>query len=158
MGHWGRDLVIFGAVLASSSAISGTMFGSSRQMARIADDGYLPSFLSKRRGLIPGYAIVAMSATASVLILAGGLQLILEFGSITFLLVSLLMAIANFKIRTLTHSSTLFTIIAITGLATGSVLILYYEYTAHPEQLVFILIIYALLSAGAWGYAHLRRS
>jgi amino acid transporter len=155
MGDLGRNLVIIGAVLATSSAISGTMFGSSRQMARIADDGYLPATLSKRRGTIPTHAIIAMAAIASALILAGGLRLILEFGSITFLLVSLLMAIANFKIRHKTHSSTLFTVIAIVGLTVGSVLILWYEYKTKPEQMLFIVILYILLSIGAWAYAKL---
>jgi len=28
LGHWGTELVIFGALLATSSAISGTMFGA----------------------------------------------------------------------------------------------------------------------------------
>ncbi|SFV70275.1 amino acid transporter [hydrothermal vent metagenome] len=156
MGHFGRDLVIIGAVLATSSAISGTMFGSSRQMARIAEDGYLPKLLSKRtKNSIPSYAIITMATTASALILAGGLQLILEFGSITFLLVSLLMAIANFKIRKETHSSMLLTLIAIFGLSIGSSLILWYEYKSKPEQMLFIFVLYFLLSFGAWGYSKL---
>ena len=155
MGVWGRNLVIIGAILATSSAISGTMFGSSRQMARIADDGYLPSKLTKRRLHIPTTAIITMTSTATLLIVGGGLQLILEFGSITFLLVSLLMAIANFKIREKTNSSTLFTLIAIIGLSIGSILILGYEYQSKPEQMLFIVLLYILLAAGAWGYARL---
>ncbi len=157
MGQWGRNLVIIGAVLATSSAISGTMFGSSRQMARIADDNYLPQLLSRRKRMIPTYAIIAMAMTATLLILVGGLRLILEFGSITFLLVSLLMAVANFKIRKATHSSTAFTLIAILGLLMGSVLILWYEYQTKPEQMLFIVILYALLTLGAWTYAQLAK-
>jgi len=156
MGHWGRNLVIIGAVLATSSAISGTMFGSSHQMARIADDGYLPKQLTKRKTTIPTNAIIAMALTASLLILIGGLQLILEFGSITFLLVSLLMAIANFKIREKTNSSTIFTLIAIGGLLTGTVFILTYEYNTKPEQLLFIVGLYLILSLAALGYGRLR--
>ncbi len=157
MGHWGRDLVIVGAVLATSSAISGTMFGSSRQMARIADDGYLPAILTIRRGHIPTYAITAMAATASLLILSGGLRLILEFGSITFLLVSLLMAVANFKIRKHTHSSIFLTLLSIGGLLIGAAVILYYEFQTKPDQLFFIVGIYAILSIGAWGYAKMQK-
>ncbi len=153
MGNLGRNLVIVGAVLATSSAISGTMFGSSRQMARIADDGYLPNVLSKRKNMIPANAIMAMATTSSILIFVGGLRLILEFGSITFLLVSFLMAIANFKIRKATHSSTAFTTIAIFGLGISSVLILWYEYHHKPKQMLFILVLYILLTIGAWSYA-----
>jgi amino acid transporter len=157
MGTWGKNFVILGAILATSSAISGTMFGSSRQMARIAEDGYLPKQLSYRKNHIPHYSIMTMSLTASLLILAGGLELILEFGSITFLLVSLLMAIANFNIRKKTNSSTPFTLIAIAGLMLGTLFILYYEYQTKPEQLLFIIGLYALLSLGAWSYAKVQK-
>jgi amino acid transporter len=154
-GKFGENLVIFGAILATSSAISGTMFGSSRQMAEIADDGYLPKLLTKRKGSIPSFAIVSMALTASGLIVVGGLKLILEFGSITFLLVSLLMSIANFKIRKKTNSQGAFALTAICGLFLGAMLIFYYEYQTKPEQLLFIGMIYAMLSAGAYFYAKL---
>ncbi len=158
MGSIGRNLVIAGAVLATSSAISGTMFGSSRQMARIADDGYLPHALTRRiKGTIPSYAILAMALSASLLILVGGLRLILEFGSITFLLVSLLMAIANFKIRKETQSSDFFTVVAMIGLMIGSVLILWYEYQTKPMQLLFIVALYVLLTLGAYIYARFAK-
>ena len=123
LGHWGTDLVIVGALLATSSAISGTVFGSSRQMTVIAKDGYMPKFLAKRINHIPVYAIITMATLAFILVLAGGLELILEFGSVTFLLVSLLMAYANYKIRDLTNSSSALTIIAIVGLMGGTLLI-----------------------------------
>jgi cyanate permease len=133
------------------------MFGSSRQMARIADDGYLPAILSQRKRNIPTYAIKAMAATATLLILTGGLRLILEFGSITFLLVSLLMSIANFKIREKTNSSTLFTLVSIFGLSIGTGLILLYEFQTQPEQLLFMVGLYAMLSLGAWSYAKVQK-
>jgi len=154
MGNLGQNLVIFGALLATSSAINGTLFGASHQMARIADDGYLPKKLGKRKGTIPQIAIMTMATVASLLIAVGGLRLILEFGSITFLLVSLLMSIANFKIRKKTKSSLLITLMSIVGLSIGAMLILYYEFQTHPEQLLFILMMYIALSTGAWGYAY----
>ena len=94
-----------------------------------------------------------MSGMSFSMVLAGSLEVILEFGSITFLLVSLLMAYANFKIRHLTDSSTLITIISLIGLLTGTVLIFYYQISAHVEQMLFIAIIYALLSFGSWLYS-----
>ena len=154
IGYIGRDLVIFAALLATSSAISGTMFGSSRQMAVIADDGYMPKFLSKRNTYnIPTNAIITMTLLASFLILIGGLKLILEFGSVTFLLVSLLMAITNYTIRDKTNSSSLATIISILGLAMGGILILYYEFTHNWEQMVFMISLYLMLWLGAYLYS-----
>jgi len=157
MGNLGQNLVILGAILATSSAINGTLFGSSRQMARIADDGYLPHIVSIRKNHIPTFAIISMAMVASTLIAMGGLRLILEFGSITFLLVSLLMSIANFKIRKATNSFLIITLISIAGLLMGTALILYYELQTNPEQLIFIAVMYAVLTLGAWGYAHINK-
>jgi len=150
LGSLGSNLVILGAVLATSSAISGTVFGSSRQVAVIASDGYFPSWLAVRKNKIPVYAILGMAAMACVLILVGGLELILEFGSITFLLVSFLMAIANFKLRSKTQSSIWITASAIVGLFTGGVFILYYELTHQWTQMVAIVTLYLILGIGAY--------
>lgn len=150
LGHWGSDLVILGALLATSSAISGTMFGASRQMAVIADDGYFPRVLAKRINHIPVFAILSMAVLAFFLVLAGSLEVILEFGSVTFLLVSLLMAYANHKIRDLTNSSLFITAVSFLGLLIGTTLILYYEFNNQPQQLIFIIGIYILLTIGSW--------
>lgn len=153
LGHWGTDLVILGALLATSSAISGTLFGASRQMSVIARDGYFPQFLTKRKNDIPYMAIITMAVFSFVLILLGDLKVILEFSSVTFLLVSLLMAYANFKIYKKTSSSLFVTIFAMTGLLIGMVLILYYEYTTQVEQLYFIGGLYIVLTLGAFLYS-----
>lgn len=153
LGKMGTNLVILGAVLATSSAISGTVFGSSRQMAVIAQDGYFPKFLAKRKNSSPQNAILTMAAVSSFLVLIGGLELILEFGSVTFLLVSLLMAIANFKIKDQTASSTLLTILSIVGLSVGGILILYFELTNNWQQMLAIVILYLVLAFGAWQFA-----
>jgi len=149
LGKLGSNLVILGAILATSSAISGTVFGSSRQMSVIARDGYFPKWLSARKNNIPRNAIVSMAAMATVLILIGGLELILEFGSITFLLVSLLMAIANHKIRKETNSSGFLTSLSVFGLGVGGILILYYEFNAKWEQMLAIVLLYLVLAFGA---------
>lgn len=153
LGHWGTDLVVIGALLATSSAISGTLFGASRLMSVVAKDGYLPSFLTTQKNNIPYLAIITMSLFSFALVLVGNLKVILEFSSVTFLLVSLLMAYANFKIYKKTSSSLTMTILAIIGLSVGMVLILYYEYTTQIEQLYFIGGIYILLTIGAYLYS-----
>jgi amino acid transporter len=150
LGHWGTDLVILGALLATSSAINGTVFGASRQMAVIATDGYFPAILAKRHNNIPIFSIISMAVMAFLLVLVGSLEVILEFGSITFLLVSLLMAFTNYKIRKLTDSSTLITVLSILGLFAGTILILYYELNDQPQQVVFILGLYVILTITSW--------
>lgn len=150
LGHWGADLVILGALLATSSAISGTVFGASRQMAVIAADGYFPKILARRINHIPVFAIISMAVLAFFLVLVGSLEVILEFGSVTFLLVSLLMAYANYKIRNLTNSSLFITAVSFFGLLIGTALILYYEFNNQPQQLIFIIGLYTLLTIGSW--------
>ena len=158
IGNIGKLLVIFSALLATSSAISGTVFGSSRQMAVIAEDRLMPQYLAKRnRQNIPSNALITMAFLASFLILIGGLRLILEFGSITFLVVSLLMSITNYTIRDKTKSSGLISILSIAGLTMGAVLILYYELTHKLDQMIFILVIYIFLSLGAYWFAKRKK-
>ncbi|MGV6812582.1 MAG: APC family permease [Brevirhabdus sp.] len=153
LGSWGARAVVLGAVLATMSAISGTLFGASRQMARIADDGLFPATLGRRSGAVPVHAILAMAATASGLILIGNLRMILEFGSVTFLVVSFLMAYANHKHRAKTGSHVIMTLGSMAGLALGTVVIFWHEYQTDPAQMAFILGLYVVLTLGALGWS-----
>ncbi|MCB0700434.1 MAG: amino acid permease [Chitinophagales bacterium] len=159
LGSFGLYIVIFGALLATSSAISGTIFGASRLMAVISTDGYLPKYLSNRiNGHIPNYAIITMSLLSFVLILSGGLEVILEFGSITFIIVSFLMAFANYKKRKETNTSLLYSIIVMTGLLAAALVIFYYEYEYQPAQLIYIGSLYAVLTIMAFVYARMNKT
>jgi amino acid transporter len=157
MGNLGANLVIAGALLATSSAISGTLFGSSRQASVIAEDGYFPAFLAIRRNSIPIYAIMMMSILSFGLIAIGNLEVILEFGSITFILVSWLMAFANLKIRDKTNSSLTIIIVSLIGLFIGASLIVYYEITSDIMQIYSACTIYIVLTIGAWLYSKFER-
>lgn len=157
LGHWGTDLVVLGALLSTSSAISGTLFGASRLMVVIAKDGYMPKMITQTTKNIPVRAIIVMALLAFSLVLTGSLKLILEFGSVTFLLVSLLMAFANFRIHKKTNSSKLITILAVFGLALGTSLIIYFEAVTQFEQLIFILTIYLLLTLCSYWFANSRK-
>ena len=66
------------------------------------------------------------------------------------------MAIANFKIRAKTKSSTFLTILSIAGLSIGGFLILYYELTNNWQQMLAIVILYILLSFGAWRFSIIK--
>ena len=158
LGHWGADLVIIGALLATASAISGTLFGASRLISVIAKDGYFPGFLAIKKNNIPINSIVTMAILAFCLILAGDLKVILEFGSVTFLLVSFLMAYANLTIYKKTKSSLILIIISIIGLFTGTVLILYYEATTQIEQVYFIAGLYLLLTFASWLFSKVNKN
>ena len=159
LGSWGHIIVILGALLATSSAISGTLFGASRLMAVIARDGYLPAILARKiKFYIPANAIILMSLMAFILVLSGTLQVILEFGSITFILVSLLMAYANFVRRVQTNTPYFLAILTMVSLLVAGILIFIFEWQENREQLAFILGIYALLAIGAVVYSRKKKA
>jgi L-asparagine transporter-like permease len=123
-------------------------------MAVIANDGFFPRFLGNRiKTHIPNWAIITMSCLAYVLLATGGLQVLLEFGSITFIIVSSIMAYANYKKRHETNSSVYLTVIALVGLLIAGLLIVYFEFTENKEQFVYIISIYAILGIGAFLYS-----
>lgn len=157
LGKLGYFAVLFGALLATSSAISGTLFGASRLMAVIADDGYFPKALRVRiKDHIPRNAIWTMFGLAFLLVLGGGLQIILEFGSVTFIIVSFLMALANFKKRRETGSHVILTLAAMLCLFVAGALILIFQFVHAPWQLVSTLVIYTILIVGAVIQSRLR--
>ncbi|MFT5694116.1 MAG: amino acid transporter [Myxococcota bacterium] len=154
IGPPGRVIVILGAILATCSAISGTIFGASRLMAVIAIDGYLPAILARRhKDHIPGYAIIAMTLTAMIMVILGGLEELLEFSSITFIIVSLLMAHANFVKRKETGTHPLLAVGTMALLAIAMLAILRYQWLFHTQALAVTLVIYATLGIGAAFYA-----
>ena len=159
LGQFGQFIVIFGALLATSSAISGTLFGASRLMAVISNDGYFPKSLGKRiKTYIPYKAVITMSVFAFILLATGGLQVILEFGSVTFIIVSLLMAYTNYKKRLETNSSLILTIFAFVGLLLAGLLIVYFEYTENREQFLYIISVYILIGIGAFFYSRKNKT
>ncbi|MFT4543396.1 MAG: amino acid transporter [Planctomycetota bacterium] len=150
IGPSGRVMVILGAALATCSAISGTVFGASRLMAVIARDGFLPAFLSRRqKDHIPGNAIIVMTLTAVLMVIVGGLEELLEFSSITFIVVSLLMAYANFVKRKQTGTHAALAIAIMAFLAVGLIAILRYQWLFHPRALAITFGLYAALGIGS---------
>lgn len=159
IGPPGQIMVILGAVLAACSAISGTIFGASRLMAVIAIDGYLPAFLARRhKDHIPGYAVIAMTLTAILMVMLGELEELLEFSSITFIIVSLLMAYANFVKRKQTGTHPLLALGAMVFLAIAMFAILRYQWLFHPRALAVTFGIYIALGVGATTYAWRRKA
>ena len=154
MGRTGSVLVVAGAVLATCSAISGTIFGASRLLAVIAADGYFPAALAKRRrGHIPTNAILVMTLTAFGFVVLGGLEEILEFGSITFIIASLLIAWANLKMRKQTHTHGSIAALAVLALGASAAAILWYQWRTHPRALAATLGLYLALTIGAAVFA-----
>ncbi len=146
-GRWGFTLASIAALLATSSAINGTLFGASRMLADIAQDGIFPSILAQRNHkMIPYYSLLLMFVMASLFVLFGALESIVAFSSITFLLVSLAVAIANLILRKKTGSNPLIILTSIVLMMATVGLMLWYLYHDDPKTLTDIGLIYLLIA------------
>ena len=146
-GEWGFILASLAALLATSSAINGTLFGASRMLADIAQDGIFPSILARRNHrMIPYYSLLLMFMLSSIFVLFGALESIVAFSSITFLLVSLAVAIANLILRKKTGSNPLIILTSIGLMAATVGLMLWYLYDNDPKTLTDIGLVYLLIA------------
>jgi amino acid transporter len=134
LGNGGRILVSIAALLATASAINATMLGASRMMAQMATEKDMPkAFSFRNREAVPWLAVVTMATLTVFLTYFGGLELIAAFSSMTFLLVSLGVSLANIKLHTKTDSNLRLVILGSILLSiTISTLIIYlYQHSLH---------------------------
>jgi amino acid transporter len=151
LGRVGVLLVDIAALFATSSAINGTLFGASRLASEIAIDSLAPRvFAFHNHTNIPVVGIIIITLLASILTIFGGLEFIASFSSMTFLLVSIAVNLANLRLYKATRSK-LFPIIV--GLVLMSItIVLLIIFMAHntPWTLLIIACIY-----GTTGVAHM---
>ena len=158
-GEWGFLLASLAALLATSSAINGTLFGASRMLADIARDGIFPSILARRnRRMIPYYSLLLMFVLSALFVLFGGLENIVAFSSITFLLVSLAVAVANLVLYKKTGSNPFLILSSILLMAATVTLMVWYLWHEHPETLGDIALIYLLIAILFFVFRMTKRS
>ncbi|QDV48370.1 Inner membrane transport protein YbaT [Gimesia fumaroli] len=127
LGNAGGILVDLAALLATSSAVNATAFGASRMMAEMATENRMPhSFSFRSRTDVPWIAIVLLTVLAGAFTILGSLEFIALFSSMTFLLVSIAVSVANLKLRSITNSKAWIILLGIVlMLITVSLLILH---------------------------------
>ncbi|GAB4337087.1 MAG: amino acid permease [Desulfobulbaceae bacterium] len=149
LGNGGRVLVSIAALLATASAINATMLGASRMMAQMATEKEMPrAFSFRNRDAVPWIAVVTMAVFTIALTYFGGLELIAAFSSMTFLLVSLGVSLANLKLHAKTRSMP-WLVIAGTVLLSATILTLVVYLLSHSmQQLAWMGSLY-LFAVGA---------
>jgi len=154
LGRAGTIMVGLAALLATSSAINSTMFGATRMMADMGTDGTMPEpFARRNRSKVPYVAIIVLTAFALALTLLGSLEVIASFSSMTFLLVSLLVSIANLRLRAKTSARTPIVIAGIV-LMTATILLLWIYLGMHDPMTLGAIVLLYLVAAGAeWLFA-----
>ena len=143
LGNVGPTMVDLAALLATSSAINGTAFGAARMMYELAKERMMPKVFSFRnRTEVPWLAIVVLTILSLAFSLAGGLEIIAAFSSITFLLVSSSVSIANLVLRDKTKSNIWIITIGIIIMTFAIVLLVYYLWKNQPYLLTWIGVSY----------------
>ena len=146
-GQSGFYLSALAALLATSSAINGTLFGASRMMADIAKDEVFPSVFSRTDSQhTPENALFLMFILASLFVIFGQLGDIVAFASMTFLLISLAVSVANWRLLGKTHARREIVLVSMVLMCLTWGLMVLYLWHNEPGTLEDIAMIYILLA------------
>jgi amino acid transporter len=148
LGQAGVVLVGLAALLATSSAINATSFGAARMMAEMASEERLPRAFSFRSALdVPWVAVIVLGLLAGGFALTGGLEVIAAFSSLTFLLVSMAISLACFRLRVETASHGGLVLLGLVLMAITAVLLVAHLWQTSRGTLAWIGAIYAVVVA-----------
>ncbi len=147
VGKIGVVFVDIAAMLATSSAINATIFGASHMAYEMAHDNLAPrAFSFRNRTGVPSTAAVVITTLAILLSAFGGLELIASFSSLTFLLVSIAVCVANLKLRDVTRSALTPVVTGIVLMLTTVALLIVYLGKNNPPALYFAFSAYTLIA------------
>lgn len=159
LGEAGTILVGLAAILATSSAVNSTLFGASRMMAEMGSDRVMPSsFATRVTSGAPKTALVTLTVVGLGLSLAGSLEVIASFSSLTFLIVSLAVSVANMRLRKRTAATSWVVATGIALIATTIALLLWYLATRQPGDLIFVAVLYIAAVAAQQLFARHSRT
>lgn len=148
LGHTGQVLVGIAALLSTSSAINATAFGASRMMAQMATDEMMPKAFSfrSRDTHVPWIALVVLTLLGIAFTTLNSLEMIASFSSITFLVVSIGVGVANLRLYRQTNSRPTIVIAGIVVMATTIVIAVFYMWSTNPRTLLAIALLYAAVT------------
>ncbi|GAB6075257.1 hypothetical protein JCM12825_01350 [Desulfurobacterium crinifex] len=145
LGNWGKVLIGIGALMATSSAINSTLFGASRMMAEMAEERMMPYIFSKRnKEFVPVVSLIVLTFLALIFTSFGTLSIIAEFSSLTFLLVSIGVSIANLKLKDRTKPNLKTAFLGLILMSITTIAIIVYLILNNPLEIVIILVTYVL--------------
>jgi len=144
LGNAGRVLIGIAALLATSSAINATVFGASRMMSQMATEKVTPKAFSfrSRTTQVPAVGIITLTALGIAFTTLNSLGTIASFSSLTFLLVSLSVGVANYKLRATTGAKPAIVISGIVVVIMTIALLLVYMWNNERQTLVSIGLLY----------------
>lgn len=147
LGRAGTILIDLAALLATSSAINATLFGASRLCAEMAVENRVPAaFSCRNRTNVPWIAVVVITVLSLTFTALSGLETIATFSSLVFLLISIGVSIANYRLRATTRSRPGLIILGVALMLTTVSVLLWYLLTR--ERTTFYLVVGLLVIIG----------
>ena len=147
LGNAGELLVDIAALLATSSAINATLFGASRMLAEMATSKRVPqAFHHRTRAAVPWVAVVSMTGLAAAFTLASGLETIAAFSSLVFLVVSIAVSIANYRLREQTKSRVAIIFLGLILMSTTVALLVAHLWAHERTTLAWVAGLFAAIS------------
>lgn len=155
LGTLGVVMVDIAAMLATASAINATIFGASRIAYEMGNDKLAPRpFARLTRSRIPAAGMIAIVALSLLLSVFGGLELIASFSSLTFLLVSLGVCVANYKLKDQTHTAQVPVLLGMVLITITITLLIFYLAVHSTGILYFCIGTYAAIAAAFAAFRH----
>ncbi len=150
LGKLGSVLIGIAALMATSSAINSTLFGASRMMAELGEQGMMPKIFAERSEKnVPIVSLLTLTTAALLFTSFGSLSVIAEFSSLTFLLVSIGVSIANIKLQNLTKANLKLAYLGLLLMLVTSATIIGYLAINNKNELSIIALIYLAVSLAA---------
>jgi amino acid transporter len=141
MGKSGLIIISIAALLATSSAINATYYSSGRLTYSIAKSGELPKILEKSVNNQPVYGMIIFAVLSLFVANLIPLSAIATMGSAGFLLVFMLINIANLKMHKITNSSKIISFLAALACAIAFGALIYSTMKdAETQWEIFILL------------------
>jgi len=153
LGQAGTILVAVAALLATSSAVNATIFGASRMMAEMGSDRIMPAMMARRNERnVPYLPVATLTGLAIVFTMLGGLTVIAAFSSLTFLLVSIGVSVANLRLLDETGANRGLIWLGLLLMATTVLLLIVHLVENEPSTLAAIAGIYAAVILAELAY------
>jgi amino acid transporter len=158
LGNAGRVLIGIAALLATSSAINATLFGASRMMSQMATERMMPKAFSfrSRIGRVPVIGILTLTVLGIGFTTLNSLETIASFSSLTFLLVSLGVGIANYKLRSKTNAKPSVVLFGIVVVIVTILLLLDYMWTHERQTLWSVAVLYGAVCIAELAFSKRR--
>ncbi|MFX1443724.1 MAG: APC family permease [Promethearchaeota archaeon] len=159
IGILGMFLIIFGALLSTTSALNATMLGSSRLAYMMAKDEVLPQKISKiNKNKVPFISIITTGIISIILALfTGGALAIAGLAGLIFAQIFFIINLTNFKVRKVTGSNA---ILPITGMILTSSffsILLFYSFINFDQEIYSLLSFFIMEAATIFFVFHIKR-